>query len=328
MDKKRHRFGFTLIELLVVIAIIAVLIALLLPAVQAAREAARRSQCTNNLKQIGIAVHNYHDVNGSFPPGGIASGACCNAPNFTTWTISILPHMEAGPLVNAYNFSLPNDMGEENTTVTRSFVNTFTCPSDLNTERLETPASFGGGATTTLQYAPGSYRTVGGASIPDVSGDAYWDNGSVTGQGARAPMNWRGAMHVIRIDNDQLGVESMASILDGTSNTMMVSEFHNRNNNRRRTFWAYTYTSYNNSTATPYTFALGADYNACVTASNEALGIDNPCKRGFGSLHSGGFNALKADGSVIFVKNTVNLRGVFMPLATIQGGEIISSDTL
>jgi len=328
MNKKQTRFGFTLIELLVVIAIIAVLIALLLPAVQAAREAARRSQCTNNLKQIGIAVHNYHDVNGAFPPGAIATKACCNAPNYATWTLSILPQLEGGALANAYNFSLPNDVDQENTTVTRSFVNSFICPSDVNTQRLDTPASFGTGATTSLQYAPGSYRVIGGASIPDASGDAFWDNPNVTGQAARAPMTWRGVMHVIRTDNKQLGVESMASILDGTSNTIMVSEFHTRTNNRRRTFWAYAYTSYNSSTATPYTFALGTNYDACVTASTAAVNSDAPCKRGLGSLHSGGLNALKADGSVMFIKNTVNLRGVFMPLATIQGEEIISSDAL
>src|SRR6266481_4239638 len=92
-----RRRGFTLIELLVVIAIIAVLIALLLPAVQAAREAARRAQCINNLKQIGIAMHNYHDVIGTLPPGfraGSVDG---------TWQMFILPYLEGNPSYNAYN---------------------------------------------------------------------------------------------------------------------------------------------------------------------------------------------------------------------------------
>src|SRR5664279_2944049 len=97
------RRGFTLIELLVVIAIIAVLIALLLPAVQAAREAARRMQCVNNLKQIGLAFHNYHSVNECFPPGEMC------APNLLTnrvfWTCYVLPYLELGPIGNAYNFS-------------------------------------------------------------------------------------------------------------------------------------------------------------------------------------------------------------------------------
>ena len=108
----RYRQGFTLIELLVVIAIIAVLIALLLPAVQAAREAARRAQCINNLKQVGIAMHNYHDVAGSLPPGGMAivDG---------TWQLFILPYLELNTLYNAYNqdgtYEIPGSGGVKNT---------------------------------------------------------------------------------------------------------------------------------------------------------------------------------------------------------------------
>ena len=133
---RQHR-GFTLIELLVVIAIIAVLIALLLPAVQAAREAARRIQCVNNLKQIGIASHNYHDVVGTFPPGHRASVD-------GTWQTFLLPYIEGTPTYNAYNQSgrylLPDGTknpdgslrygGVCNTTVTTTRFNTLTCPSD------------------------------------------------------------------------------------------------------------------------------------------------------------------------------------------------------
>src|SRR5262245_7342752 len=98
------RRGFTLIELLVVIAIIAVLIALLLPAVQAAREAARRAQCTNNLKQIALALHNYHDTTLSFPPGGINDRGFLGT--WWSWASFILPRLEQGPLYNSINFSL------------------------------------------------------------------------------------------------------------------------------------------------------------------------------------------------------------------------------
>src|SRR5206468_7651117 len=101
-----RRRGFTLIELLVVIAIIGVLIALLLPAVQAAREAARRSQCTNNLKQLGLALHNYHDANQAFPSGkaGNDASAAGNDSSATSGWVSVLPQMEQGPLFNAWNF--------------------------------------------------------------------------------------------------------------------------------------------------------------------------------------------------------------------------------
>src|SRR5499427_102390 len=109
--RRSVRHGFTLIELLVVIAIIAVLIALLLPAVQAAREAARRAQCTNNLKQIGIALHNYHDVNSAFPPGALShyQGGNVTLGQQNNWDCSVhmrlLAFMEQKPLYNAMNFN-------------------------------------------------------------------------------------------------------------------------------------------------------------------------------------------------------------------------------
>ena len=110
---RRDRKAFTLIELLVVIAIIAVLIGLLLPAVQAAREAARRAQCVNNLKQVGLAMHNYHDTHGALPPG---TRGCCEG----TWQAFILPYLEQTALGNAYNYSRPRYVWPENTTVTSS----------------------------------------------------------------------------------------------------------------------------------------------------------------------------------------------------------------
>ena len=100
-----HRRGLTLIELLVVIAIIAILIVLLLPAVQQAREAARRTSCRNNLKQIGLAIHNYHDAHRTFPPGGITIGGWQDSLNGSTWSVAILPYLDQATLYRRYSFA-------------------------------------------------------------------------------------------------------------------------------------------------------------------------------------------------------------------------------
>src|ERR1700754_1280668 len=132
--RRRHSHGFTLIELLVVIAIIAVLIALLLPAVQAAREAARRMQCTNNLKQLGLAMHNYHDTLGTFPIGRMGTNYTypanvTNNANRRTWALSIMAFIEQGNLYNAANFAV-SFHEPQNQTVRMTLVGSFHCPSD------------------------------------------------------------------------------------------------------------------------------------------------------------------------------------------------------
>src|SRR5262249_35024562 len=131
-----RRNGFTLIELLVVIAIIAVLIALLLPAVQSAREAARRIQCTNNLKQMGLGLHNYESVAGAFPPSEIVQGT----GNTVTWTggfsvhARVLPFMEQGVAFSSINFQFSH-LGASNTSVVTLSMSAFVCPSDINKDQ-------------------------------------------------------------------------------------------------------------------------------------------------------------------------------------------------
>jgi prepilin-type N-terminal cleavage/methylation domain-containing protein/prepilin-type processing-associated H-X9-DG protein len=152
----QNRNGFTLIELLVVIAIIAVLIALLLPAVQAAREAARRAQCTNNLKQIGLSLHNYHQTNDRFPQGKAQSASAISySGGYAAWgewsaQAMLLPYMEQTPIYNSINFSFDSVWGfggAVNLTASTRVINGFTCPSDSN-------VAFGGSpSTNTVMFA-------------------------------------------------------------------------------------------------------------------------------------------------------------------------------
>ena len=335
------RRAFTLVELLVVIAIIGVLVALLLPAVQQAREAARRMSCTNNLKQIGIALHNHHDVKLNFPPGGMQSGAN-GTPCYTTWTIEILPFMEQQAIFQNYRQDLLNTDSINYAAIAQQRMVPYECPSDPVRNKLEPPAS---GPDTSRNWRHGSYRAVSGICGNTLSYGAWdtfepqlWPNNTLD----RA---WRGVLHATSAayngvpaqivtanggSTSQMGgPERFQNITDGTSNTLMVGELTFIDVTRRGTFWAYTYASYNQSSICDESRQLTHKFgnpspsplpNGSGCAGSPGRDADQKCKRSFGSLHNNMINFIMADGSVRAISYNVDL-SLLRPMASIDGGE-------
>jgi len=306
-----RRRGFTLIELLVVISIIAVLISLLLPAVQVAREAARRIQCTNNLKQFGIALHSYQDSIGTFPPGYLSrpgSDGDNTGPGWG-WAAMILPQIEQGPTYNAINFGLAIE-DPANQTARLTKINTFMCPSDVS---FTTQFTVVDDSTTS---------TTLGSPICDVASSDYvgcfgtGDVSDILGRDRGEGMFFRNRS--IRI----------AEITDGTSQTLAIGE---KSQNLTRATWAGAISH----AAVPITElqaegGLSPEGGGALTLSHTGE-LDGPNSRPahadqFWARHPGGVNFAFADGSVRFIKERRPL-SIFQALATRQGGEIISSDS-
>ncbi|MDZ7617133.1 MAG: DUF1559 domain-containing protein [Patescibacteria group bacterium] len=303
-----RKAAFTLVELLVVITIIGILIGLLLPAVQSAREAARRMQCSNNLKQIGLAMHTYLQALGTLPPGGITQGACCDTKSGTSWAISILPQLEQQALYDKYDMKAYNE-DTVNAFVRESMVSVYICPSESEVRKTDKPESGPGGG---LLYHRGSYRGNTGRT----NGSQWWDGPPGGTMSTHFAGGWRGPLPTI--GNMEFSTVAVAEIRDGLSNTLLVGEMSTVTNPRRRTFWAYTYTSYNKSAFINESRILLGDYERCSTISG-AGGI-NACKRGWGSFHPGGLHFVMCDGSVRFISNTVDMN-VLAGAATIAGTE-------
>lgn len=306
--------GFTLVELLVVIAIIGVMVGLLLPAVQAAREAARRMSCSNNLKQMGLAMHNYHDTYNTFPIGSnqFNHTGFVASRGFMGWAIAILPQVEQQTLYERYN-PLVDSLSSQNQVVRESSIPTYNCPSDINIGKLLTPET---GACCSRVFATSSYRGVSGRS----AGSAYWDD---AGHFGSTDAKDKGVLPALAQHGRPM---RFADVIDGTSNTLAIGEGHTMTRPTRGTFWAHTYTSYALGSITvgyPVPSFGITDYELCRTTAAELGVSDNPCKRFFGSLHPGGVQFTRVDGSSGFISDTID-QVVLGSLATAAGGEVFA----
>lgn len=293
-SKPVKRVGFTLIELLVVIAIIAILIALLLPAVQQAREAARRSTCKNNVKQLGIALHSYHETHGTFPPGWIQrSTASTCQPNSTGanclpgwgWGTMLLPFIDQANLYNALNVS-GTDLVVAPTTESETTIPLFRCPSDtgsnLNSDR-------GGHATS-------NYKGV------------YGDIGTGTTTNSN-PHNSAAGNGTFYSNSDT----RIRDIQDGTTNTVLIGE------TARGRVGANTYNGgiwvgyYDNGKTASVIW---------ITENHAAARINGTREWAFSSLHPGGAHFLLGDGGVRFLSE--NMSGdIYENLGNISDGNVI-----
>jgi prepilin-type N-terminal cleavage/methylation domain-containing protein/prepilin-type processing-associated H-X9-DG protein len=342
MSKRR---GFTLIELLVVIAIIGVLIALLLPAVQSAREAARRSQCVNNLKQLGLAIQNYHDVNSAFPPSGDGGGGN-PMPHLFSLKSKLLPFVEQQPLYNSINFDLSsavlNGSYPQNSTAEHVNVNSFLCPSDPNPGHPS--------------YAGTNYPENLGTNIAN---NDYVMNGPTYFLGPASTKSCSGST----VTDGFTGTSSMASITDGTNSTAIFSEmvkgdgaltrdglhmiykntvgnqcqFYGQPNAEFQMFQAcQASTTFNyaykgkewpraySGGGGGYTHTMPPNKKSCVYS---AVGSQLFNLMTASSYHPGGVNVGFLDGSIHFVKSTVAYN-IWLAIATKNGNEVVSADAL
>jgi len=371
------RRGFTLIELLVVIAIIAVLISLLLPAVQAAREAARRAQCTNNLKQLGLAVHNYHSGTNAIPPSGTRNGdwtpngGSLFQPGFRDSFIQdysmkthLLPYIEQQQVYNSFNFNHnPGPVGAGQSYLSNPYQNlgglinqtaylvkisTFLCPSDQNPGNLDVansnyPNNIGGNrAYAQINWAPTGpfYQTSWDSLIRDVISFADVTDGTnstaIFSEWVKGPGN---------INSDGLGMVYAGggqpitcddSLRGSTNPDFQLNSLCQQNKSRffafKGEYWHLGDTGrggFYSHTTPPNTkscFCSEDGGRAGLTVYRLPYEFDPETLIGASSQHPGGVNVLFLDGSVRFVKNSVNY-SAWLAMSSKDQGEVLSSDS-
>jgi len=357
--RARTRHGFTLIELLVVIAIIAVLISLLLPAVQSAREAARRAQCTNNMKQIGLGLHNYHSTHTTFPPGGTAnwSGYGYNAGG-GTWSAAalLLGYMEGQPLYNSANFNWVccwTQGWDINSTITLSSLSVFICPSDglspvptqndiwtgMNNNyhaSVGTSTSYGSDSTGVFVQTG---RSFGVQSITDGSSNTIAFGESLISDPSQYQVKWRTGP--VLTSPSALCTGSWCGVLDASSNYNGVladlqaceqgftvqSSTPPGQVNQKGFRWCENGggMSLFNTIVPPSSNQYRFTWCALARSGNSSNASDGQYQNS-NSNHPGGANFLLGDGSVRFIKSSINMR-TYWALGTRANGEVVSSDS-
>lgn len=329
--------AFTLIELLVVIAIIAVLIALLLPAVQQAREAARRTQCKNNVKQLGLAMHNYHDTHNVFPPNSLQWGNPANTPEWTdtqhgTQLVMILPFIDQAPLYNAINFANKN---AESTVVGgqpiyQKVIPGFICPT------ASSPNQRGGDLRAKTNYAPsmgsqrldvntntpcpGLFPPYGPFVDPQYASSGGTNAGGYFGTGGAGHGNTMDMASISGIFARGSTAARMRDISDGASNTILMGEVRPECSDHVNNGWFH-----NNSiwvaTTPPINFPSCPNSPARADGCNRADTWNT--SQGFKSEHVGGAHFLFSDGSVQFLSENIDY-GMYQRLGDRRDNRTVS----